>query len=271
MNRRIHPLRKFSQNFLTNRVYAEKIIEVLDLQPGDIVLEIGAGTGVLTDVIQRYPCARKVSLEIDKRCVQMLREKFTSGVEIVEKSILEYSFRDLCRQGAKNIKIVGNIPYHITSAILFRLLEEREYIDQAVLMVQKEVAERLLAQPHSKAYGIPTILLGYYSRMERLLELSRNNFLPVPSVDSTVIRIRFRKHPKDLKDHVLFRNVVQECFRTRRKMIQNGLKRILSTVLVEQIKSIPLSVRPEDLTVEEYIDLANEIHDLRNPVPGGTV
>jgi 16S rRNA (adenine1518-N6/adenine1519-N6)-dimethyltransferase len=271
MNHRIQPLKKFSQNFLTNHSYAEKIIDALDLQSDDVVLEIGAGTGVLTEVIQKFACAKIVSLEIDKRCIHLLRGKYTDRIEIVEESILDYNIGNLYRNGGKKIKIVGNIPYHITSAILFRLLEDREYIGQVVLMVQKEVAERLLASPHSKAYGIPTILLGYYTKIDRLLDLSRNNFLPVPRVDSTVITMCFREHKKELKDHELFRNVVQECFRTRRKIIQNGLKRIFNPRLVERIKSISLSVRPEDLTIEDYVNLANEIHSFKNLDSNGYV
>jgi 16S rRNA (adenine1518-N6/adenine1519-N6)-dimethyltransferase len=264
MNPHLKSIRKLSQNFLINRSHAEKIIEFLELQPDDTVLEIGAGTGALTEVIQRYACARIVSLEVDKRCIRMLRERFANRVEIVEESILEFSIRNLHRNAGKQIKVVGNLPYHITSPILFRLLEERDCIGRAVVMVQKEVAERLLASPHSKAYGIPTVLLGYYSRMERLLDLNRNNFLPVPRVDSTVIALHFREHGMILKDQDLFRIVVQESFRTRRKMVQNGLKRIFDPSLVTRIKSISLSVRPENLTVEDYVNLANEIHELKN-------
>jgi len=267
MTQRIQPLKRYSQNFLTNRYYAEKIIAALNLKSDDVVLEIGAGTGMLTEIIQKYACTKIVSLEVDRRCIPLLQEKLSAKVEIVQDSILNFSIEDLYLTWGKKVKVVGNIPYHITSEILFRLMDDRGYISQVVLMVQKEVADRLLATPHNKVYGIPTVLLGYYAQINRLFNLSRKNFLPVPKVDSTVITLSFREERNELRDHDLFIKLVRQCFQTRRKMIQNGLKRIFNPLLVERIKTIPLSVRPEDLTIEDYVNLANEIYYLSSLDP----
>jgi 16S rRNA (adenine1518-N6/adenine1519-N6)-dimethyltransferase len=260
MIRSLKPLKKYGQNFLRNRYYAEKIVAALSIRPEDIILEIGAGTGSITEILNRYTCRKIVALEIDERCIRLLKQKFGPSIEIVADSILNFSVDLLA--GAEKIKVVGNIPYRITSDILFRLLDYRRYISQSVIMVQQEVAARLLASPHSREYGIPTVLLGYYARIERLFTVKRKNFFPEPNVDSTVLQFTFREVNHDLGDPDLFRQVVRQCFQTRRKTIQNNLRRFLSAEHVRQIKSIPLDVRPEDLGVGEYVKLTNEIHSL---------
>ena len=261
MTQSLPPLKKFGQNFLKNRHYAEKIVAALNLRPADVVLEIGAGTGAITELLQQQPCKKIVALEIDERCVRFLREKFGPAVEIVPVSILDYAIDQLA--SARKVKVVGNIPYNITSDILFRLLDFREYIDQLVIMVQQEVAERLLASPHNKEYGIPTVIIGKYAQIDRLFRVGSKNFFPVPKVDSTVLNFTFRTASGELSDHQLFRQVVRQCFQTRRKTIYNNLRRFLQPEIVRQIKSIPLEVRAEDLTIEEYVKLTNEIYTLQ--------
>jgi 16S rRNA (adenine1518-N6/adenine1519-N6)-dimethyltransferase len=260
MTQSLPPLKKYGQNFLNNRHYAEKIAAALNLQPADVVLEIGAGTGVITEILQRQSCKKIVALEIDERCVRLLREKLGPPVEIVSESILSYAIDQL--GSARKVKVVGNIPYNITSDILFRLLDFREYIAQLVIMVQQEVAERLLAPPHNKEYGIPTVIIGNYARIDRLFRVSRKNFFPVPKVDSVVLNFTYRTVCSELSDHDLFRRVVRQCFQTRRKTIYNNLRRFLPQEIVRQIKSIPLEVRAEDLTITEYVKLTNEIGNL---------
>ncbi len=229
MTQSLPPLKKYGQNFLKNRHYAEKIVAALNLQPADVVLEIGAGTGAITELLQQQPCKKIVALEIDERCVRFLREKFSPPVEIVPESILDYAIDRLAlaQTPARKVKVVGNIPYNITSDILFRLLDYREYIDQLVIMVQQEVAERLLASPHNKEYGIPTVIIGNYAQIDRIFRVGSKNFFPVPKVDSAVLNFTFRTASGELSDHDLFRQVVRQCFQTRRKTIYNNLRRFL--------------------------------------------
>jgi 16S rRNA (adenine1518-N6/adenine1519-N6)-dimethyltransferase len=266
MTQSLLPLKKYGQNFLQNRHYAEKIVAALNLQPADVVLEIGAGTGAITEILQRQTCKKIVALEIDARCIQLLREKLGPPVEIVPESILNYAIDQLAlaQAPARKVKVVGNIPYNITSDILFRLLEYRDYIAQLVIMVQQEVAERLLASPHNKEYGIPTVIIGNYAQIDRLFRVSRRNYFPVPRVDSTVLNFTFKTAYSELSDHDLFRQVVRQCFQTRRKKIYNNLRRFLEQEKVRQIKSISLDVRAEDLTIEEYVRLTNEIYMLNS-------
>jgi 16S rRNA (adenine1518-N6/adenine1519-N6)-dimethyltransferase len=262
MRSSVKPLRKYGQNFLKNRYYAEKIVSALNIHPGDVVVEIGAGTGVITGVLQHYRCRKIVCLEIDDRCIPVLQEKFGDKVEITQASILDYSVADLSSALENKIKIIGNIPYHITSPILFKLLDDRKYITQLVIMVQQEVAERLLAVPHSREYGIPTVLFGFYAQIVRLFKISRQNFFPVPKVDSTVLLFNFRERNHDIPDHNLFTQVVRQCFQMRRKIIQNNLRKFLKEEWVKKIKSVPLTVRAEDLSVADYVKLTNEIYSL---------
>ncbi len=262
MTQSLQPLKKYGQNFLKNRHYAEKIVMALNLQPADVVLEIGAGTGAITEILQHQHCRKIVALEIDERCIRILQEKFSPQIEIIQESILNYSIDQLSLAQAEKVKVVGNIPYNITSDILFRLLDYRAYISQLVIMVQQEVAERLLASPHNKEYGIPTVILGNYAQIDRLFKVNCNNFFPVPKVDSVVLLFTFRTENSELSDHDLFKQVVRQCFQTRRKNIFNNLRRFLKEDLARQIKSIPLDVRPEDLTIREYVKLTNEIFNI---------
>jgi len=236
----------------------------LQLDSTDTVLEIGAGTGAITEILQHSGCKRIISLEIDPRCIEVLQKKLNSTVEIVAESILTFSIESIYRtsQLQRRIKVAGNIPYHLTSDILFRLLEQRTFIDRLVIMVQQEVADRLLAAPHSKEYGIPTVLIGYYARMERLFNVGRENFFPRPRVDSTVLCLDFNLEREEIPDHDLFAAVVRQSFQARRKVIRNNLKRFLGEEKTRQIKSIPLSVRAEDLSVRDYLNLTREIFHL---------
>ena len=258
----VKPLKKYGQNFLTNRNYAEKIVAALSICPEDVVLEIGAGTGAITAVLQHYPYRKIVCLEIDERCIRVLQEKFADRAEIIHDSILNFPLAEFAATVKSKIKVVGNIPYHLTSAILFKLLDDRKYIAQLVIMIQQEVADRLLALPHSREYGIPSVLFGTYTQMVRLFKVGRQNFFPVPNVDSTVLQFTFEEQSGDIPDHDLYRQVVRQCFQMKRKIIRNNLRRFLKEEWLEQITSVPLHVRPEDLSVEQYVKLTNEIYRL---------
>ena len=203
-----------------------------------------------------------IALEIDPRCNTILRERYGKEIDIIQKSVLDFSFKELALKYDKRIKVVGNIPYNIASPILFKLIENYQYISDVVLMVQKEIAGRLLANTRSKAYGILSILIGCHAKISKLFHVSRNNFFPVPKVDSTVIRMEMNKDRNGIINYQLFQKIIHSCFNTRRKIMHNSLKKILPVEFITCIKSVPLTARPEELTIQDFKNLTNEIIDI---------
>lgn len=257
------PSKKYGQNFLTNIQISEKIVTALDSKSGDIVLEIGAGLGSLTQVLIKKALRKLIVLETDLRCVEILTEKFYNDLYIKQTSILEFKFDDLFNKYGKKVKVIGNIPYNITSAIIFKLIDNSDYISRIVLMVQKEVAKRILAKTNCKDYGIFSVMIQSKADVRLLFDVKRNNFYPVPNVDSSVIRLDFRQKADDIIDYKLFSKIVHECFKTRRKMLHNSLKRIVKENYIERIESVPLSVRPEELSIKDFKNLSNELYRIQ--------
>lgn len=258
----IKPLKRLGQNFLINKFYAEKIIDSLECESEDILLEIGAGTGALTDILAICKCKQIISLEVDHRLSELLEEKFGTTVRIVTESILDFDIQKLAK--TQKIKIVGNIPYNITSDIIFKILDNYRYITRAVLMVQKEVADRLLTEVKTKDYGILTIFAKYHGQIRRIVNINRQNFHPVPNVDSTVVCIDLKSHPQNVLDYELFRKTVRTVFQFRRKMLRNSLRGLLDAEKMQEIKTIILTKRPEELSVLDFVNLSNEIFILKH-------
>ena len=260
MTVKIKPLKKFGQNFLQNIDYAKQIVNALDCYENDIILEIGAGQGALTEILVQLNCKNITVLEIDSRLVTFLEKKFSPGVKVVKKSILDFSFSDMAVE--RRVKVLGNIPYHITSKILFKIIENHEKIQRAVLMVQKEVADRLLANVRSKDYGMLTVLVRSHSAVHRLLNISRENFQPVPRVDSSVVCLDIYDKTDGINNYEIFTKIVKTSFQTRRKMLQNSLKGLFRSWQIGIVESVPLTARPEELSIEEFRILSNEISSL---------
>jgi 16S rRNA (adenine1518-N6/adenine1519-N6)-dimethyltransferase len=258
MATQIRALKRFGQNFLKDISYAQQIINALECQENDSILEIGAGKGALTELLLQQNCARITALEVDSRLVEFLNSRFSNELDIVPISILDFSIAQLA--GSKRIKVVGNIPYNITSHILFKMLDNHTFISRAILMVQKEVADRLLAKPRTKDYGILTILLNSVGEVRHLTDISRTNFSPAPNVDSTVVILDFNTNPSEIEDFALFRQIVNTSFQARRKKLRNSLKKIMDSNKINSIKTVSLDLRPEELTVAEFQNLTNEIY-----------
>jgi 16S rRNA (adenine1518-N6/adenine1519-N6)-dimethyltransferase len=252
------PKKRFGQNFLTNKHFAAKIVDSIKISESDTVIEIGPGRGVLTELISTENCKRKLAVEIDTELAEQLQATF-SNIEFLQQDILSFSFSEVFKQSEKKLKIVGNIPYNITSPILFQLLDSSQYISHAVLMIQKEVAERLIAEKDSKEYGILTVLVNAQAKVEKMFVVNRNNFHPQPNVDSMVIRLNFFKSDSEIDNYKLFKKIVKSTFNNRRKMLKNGLKKLVNEQNLNEIKSVPLNLRPENLSITDFLNLANEI------------
>ena len=257
MATQIKPLKKFSQNFLQNKYYAEKIVDSLICRENDIILEIGAGKGVLTELLIQKKYKKLSVVEIDQRLAKLLEEKFSTDLTVIQDSILNVSFEQLAEDD--RIKIIGNIPYNITSDIIFKIIDNYKYIKGAVLMVQKEVANRLVAETKTKDYGILTIFVGFHSKVQRLFNVNRENFYPVPNVDSSVVCLDFDILQNITFDFRLFKKIVRTGFTSRRKMLRNSLKKLLILNDIDEISSISLDRRPEELSIEDFKILTNEI------------
>lgn len=214
--------KSLGQHFLRDGNTIRNIIDAIPAGPDDRVIEIGPGSGALTALlVERY--SNLLAVEIDKRMVQLLREKHPD-LRIIEKDILKTDWGDLISTD-KAVHIVGNLPYYITSQILFAILGHRNRVDTAVLMMQKEVAERIVAGPNSKAYGILSVQTQLMSRPEILFDVPPSAFVPPPKVESSVVKFDFNKPELACSDDHL-KTVVRMAFNQRRKKLSNALKRL---------------------------------------------
>ncbi len=255
-----HPLKRFSQNFLTNPQIQEQIVQALNIQPEDRVIEIGPGKGALTRYIISQNPKTFFAIEIDSHLADFLEVEFQDKVEIIREDFLSIDLSNF--DSYPKLKIIGNLPYHITSPILFQLIDHFNLIDSAVLMVQKEVAKRIVAKPSSKDYGIPSVFSQTYADVEYLFDVKPGNFFPVPAVDSAVFRLKFFNEIKDINNINLFRKIVRSTFNTRRKMLRNSLSRTFDKSAVYSLTSVNLSRRPEELSIQDFKNVANELENL---------
>ncbi len=245
------------QNFLYDSSILKNIIQSAGLSKEDTVVEIGPGPGRLTRMLAEK-VDRLVAIELDPELYERLKGDFIaySNVEIIHGDALKFPFETI-----GEFKVVANIPYYITTPIIFRLLEAKKHLKSMTLTIQKEVAERIVAQPGGKAYGVLTIMIRYLARTELKLIIPKEAFHPMPKVDSAVIHIEVLGNPSvDVKDEKIFFNLVKTAFSHRRKTLSNSLKG-----LGEDIREVMISAgidpqrRPETLSLEEFARLADAL------------
>jgi 16S rRNA (adenine1518-N6/adenine1519-N6)-dimethyltransferase len=288
----ISPRKHLGQNFLQDDNILRKIVASLELKLDDHVVEIGPGPGALTRLLA--DACRLTAVELDRRAVERLQEEFAGRVTIVEGDILKVSAGDLLTGTFHNehvafaafsagtarkahgmssgrgplLRVVGNIPYYITSDILFWVLDQRDLISDATLMVQAEVAARLVAKPRTKEYGILSVFARYYAVPRRLFGVSRNCFYPRPDVDSAVVRLDLRHDLPEIDD-VLFRTVVRGTFGKRRKTMRNGLGYAgIPKEIIAELGPVA-DRRPEELTPEEFVGLTKDIEARKSTFQAG--
>ena len=220
----IRPKKSLGQHFLTDTNMIHKIADAVEAGPGDRIIEIGPGTGTLTEaLVERFEDV--VAVEIDQRAVEVLEENFPD-LKVIHMNVLEVDFEELSI-GKEKTHVVGNLPYYITSQILFLLLENRTLLADALLMMQKEVAERIVADIRTKDYGILSVQTQLMSTPEILFDVPRQVFNPQPNVDSAMLRLTFDKGPLACSDENL-KTVVRTAFNQRRKKLSNALKPVVS-------------------------------------------
>jgi 16S rRNA (adenine1518-N6/adenine1519-N6)-dimethyltransferase len=256
------PRRSLGQHFLRDPNIVRKIIAAVDPQPGDRILEIGPGEGALTMQLAMR-AGTLLAVEIDARAVQNLSRVLAgSNVRILHEDILGVDLRALASESGTTtpLRVVGNIPYNITTPILFHLLDHRAGIRDATLMMQREVARRLASPPGCKEYGIPSVLGSLMADIEILFDVSPNAFFPKPGVMSSVLRLvplqetRFPVH-----DLEFFRRMVRFVFGQRRKTLRKSLRSFLKDLPFAAPEDIDLQQRPEDLDLESLVRLSNAL------------
>lgn len=262
------PLKSLSQNFLRNEAIAKNLVDKLPLSPQDRVVEFGAGRGALTFFLAER-VSRILAIEIDAGHSTELREKVTASgkknIEVIHGDILKIPWEDWSTLLKEPFFVVGNLPYHISTPILFKLIENRSLLKGAYVMLQKEVADRLLGHPGQKAYGVITILIGYYAQIRSLMQLRPGAFFPRPKVSSTFVELQFRGELiPPIEDENLFRWVVRSAFGQRRKQIKNALagdgrfpSHLIQKIL-EGNQTDP-QCRGETLTISQFVTLSNRL------------
>ena len=263
--------KKLGQHFLSDENVLEKIAESAGLCEEDYVIEIGPGIGVLT-----RECALRAgflsAIEIDGKLIPILEETLKSfpNIEIIHQDILKIDLNELIQQKLeekqlKHVKIVGNLPYYIPTPIIMKLLEEKANAESITVMMQKEVAERLMAKPGTKACGAITAAVQYYATVTEVLQVPKEAFIPPPKVDSAVLRLDLRAEPPvEITEEAVFFEMIKASFGQRRKTLLNaltgyrGIAKEEMKAILEEIGIDPAR-RAETLSIQEFAALANRI------------
>lgn len=257
--------KKFGQHFLIDKNIIQKITKAISPVPDDLIVEIGPGKGALTETLYHHT-KNLILVEIDNELIEELRNKFPD-IKIINKDIIDCDFSSEFFNS--KFRIVGNIPYYITSQILFKIFDNYKIVKDALLMIQKEVAERIIAKPKTKDYGILSVFALLYSEPDILFNVSKNVFYPRPEVESAVIHLKIKKEiPLTLEEEKIFRQIVKAAFNQRRKTLRNSLQKIFSN-LNEDSKTkffqieFDFSKRAEELTLNDFFYLAKNFVQLK--------
>ena len=263
--------KNLGQNFLIDEQVIEKIVNASDIKKEDCIIEIGPGLGTLTKELLEK-AGKVISVELDKKMITILKDRFAlyNNFELINNDILQVDLKNIIttekEKGLKSVKVVANLPYYITTPIIMKLLEEKLDLESITVMVQKEVADRLIAIPSDKKTGAITYSVYYYAQGEELLEVSKDSFIPEPEVTSKVIKLNIRKEPavKVKSPEVMFR-IIKCAFMQRRKTLLNAL--VNTKVFLNKDEGIKIlkkiglreDVRAEKLKIEDFAKIADSI------------
>ena len=265
--------KSLGQNFLIDTNVIDRILEGARVQEGDYVIEVGPGIGTLTKEMGRT-AEKVVAIEIDKTLIPILEETLSDfpNIEVINQDILKVDVQELVKEKLNGgpVKLIANLPYYITTPIVMKFLEEDIPVTDIVVMVQKEVADRMNAQPNSKDYGALSVAVQYYCDTEIVAKAPRHMFMPQPNVDSTVIGLHVREEKKyNVDNEDIFFKTVKASFGQRRKTLLNSLGG-LGFLSKDQIKvalqeaNIDEKRRGETLSIEEFASLSNAVNRIHN-------
>lgn len=249
---KLKPLKKFGQNYLTDKNILTKIVNEINPVIDDNLIEIGPGLGSLTDMLIQFN-PKLTAIEIDSRAIEILKEKYPQ-LNLIHADFLKLNINELYRSGPK-LKVVGNIPYNITSPIIFKLIESHSLVSEAVFMIQHEVAVRMTASSGNKDYGILAVILKKFCEVELCFKVSPNVFYPKPKVYSAVIHIRFKELEITDNEKKVFIALVKAMFNNRRKTIKNSLSNSIFGSIDFSDSEIDLTKRAEQLELNQFENL----------------
>ncbi len=266
--------KSLGQNFLISNEAVEGIINAVNIQKNDLIIEIGPGLGTLTEKIVEK-AGKILCIELDTRMVNILKDRFLlyNNIEIINEDVLKVDLKKYIIENKvnniTNVKIIGNLPYYITTPIVMKLLEEQLDIESITIMVQKEVAERLIAKPGSTLSGSISYAVSYYTEPEFVIDVNRDAFIPSPEVDSAVIKLNIRENEVvKVNNKELFFKIIKLAFMQRRKTLVNALvngnllnsKNDVEQMLVQL--EIDTKIRGEKLTLEEFAKIENYVSNI---------
>lgn len=256
------PRKRFGQNFLHDPGVIQRIVNAINPRPGDHLVEIGPGQGALTT--QLLPLIDSMdAVELDRDLIEPLQGKCAplGQLRLHAADALKFDYCQLCEPADQKLRIVGNLPYNISSPLLFHLMEQRQCITDMHFMLQKEVVQRITAPPGNGHYGRLSIMLQYYCEAEMLFTVAPGAFFPPPKVDSAVFRLTPHKTPPVLAhNEELLSRIVSMSFSQRRKTIRNNLKVIINEDVLRELGIDP-GLRPERLELHQYVQLANWLYE----------
>lgn len=255
--------KSLGQNFLKDDNVLNKIVNTISLQPEDLVIEIGPGQGALTKkLVQKN--VNLVCYEVDERTKPYLDKLCNSKTKIIFNDFMKADIKeDIGNIKYNNLYIIANLPYYITTPIIKKIILDKLPVKSMILMMQKEVAERFSSNINSKEYGSITLYLNYYFKINKLFDVSRNSFDPIPNVDSSVVEFDVKTNKVLVENEELFFNIINDAFRQKRKNLKNNLKNYDLEKIATVLKSYGLNLqnRAENLSINVFADIANSLNE----------
>ena len=254
--------KKFGQNFIIDKNIINNIVEKSNVDKDTLVIEIGPGAGSLTNILGEK-AKNVIAYEIDKSLKPILEKNIHSNTEIIYEDFLKRNvFEDIQKYEYQKLYVIANLPYYITTPIIMKLIEDKINVDKIVVMVQKEVGDRFKAKLNTKDYNSLTIFLNYYFNVSKIMDVSRNVFIPKPNVDSIVVSFTKKDKRLKVKNEQLFFKLVRDSFKQKRKTLKNNLKGYDLPKIEEVLNkhNLDLSVRAEALSIEIFAEIANNLY-----------
>ncbi len=260
--------KNLGQNFLIDDETVAGIVETASVSKEDLIIEIGPGLGTLTkELLER--AGKVICIELDKRMIEILEDRFSmyDNFKVINEDVLKVNLKDLIqKEKIKNTKIVANLPYYITTPIIMKLLEDKLDIETITVMIQKEVADRLVTEPGTGDTGAITYTIHYYTNPKRILEVPNTSFIPSPKVNSTVVKLNILKTPSiEVKNEKQLFDIIKTAFMQKRKTLVNAIANSGKYGSKEQVEKtlqkleIDLKIRPEKMSLEQFAKLSNLI------------
>jgi 16S rRNA (adenine1518-N6/adenine1519-N6)-dimethyltransferase len=264
LNNHRPPRKRFGQNFLVSHSVVEKILQAVQPGKDDHIIEIGPGKGAITGKLLSS-ALRLDLIEIDRDLVELLGQKFGTAVNIHSADVLKIDLASLWLD--RQLRIVGNLPYNISTPLLFKLMMRTDLIKDMYFMLQREVVDRLVSVPSTSAYGRLGIMAQYHCRIEKCFDVPPSAFSPAPRVQSALVRlVPYAEPPCPVDDEELLRRVVTTAFSQRRKTLRNALKPMLDEETMQDA-GIDSRLRPENISLEQYVQLANLMTSASGELP----